>query len=155
MKRVFKILVFVLVIAFIAIQFFQPEKNQAEISTSDFFAQIHNIPADLKETLDYSCYDCHSNNTRYPWYSRIAPLSWMISEHVIEGKAELNFSEWGDLAKRKKISALNDICEVVEDKEMPLESYLKMHKDAALSDEQIKALCIWVETETERLINEE
>ena len=73
---------------------------------------------------------------------------------MVAGKKELNFSEWGTLTQRKKIGLLHDICEVIEDNSMPLESYLKLHSDAELTENQIEAICNWVELEKERLINE-
>jgi len=154
MRKLLRTLLFVLILAFIVLQFFQPEKNQGEATENDFFAQVDNVPSEIEERLLYCCYDCHSNYTKYPWYGKIAPMSFMLNNHVITGKEELNFSEWGTLSKRKQIGTFHDICDAISDKSMPLKSYLKMHRDAELSDEQIDMICDWVETETETILSE-
>lgn len=129
----------------VIIQFFQPEKNYQEITSDDLFSQIE-VPENVGNLIKNSCYDCHSNQTNYPWYNRVAPVSWMIADHIKVGKDNLNFSTWGQLSKRKQIGALSEICEVCENHEMPLNSYLIIHKDAALSAEDIQQICDWTET---------
>ena len=147
-------LVLLMVLAsFLIIQFFRPEKNLGEIETAEDFIQVTGIPDTLARVLMNSCYDCHSNRTRYPWYNNIAPVSWYLNAHVVEGKAHLNFSSWALLEKRKKISQLNDICSEVEDHTMPLKSYLFIHGSAALSEDEINAICDWADSEAMRLMD--
>jgi hypothetical protein len=154
MKKTSRTFLLVIIVAFVGIQFFQPPKNTSSVTESDIFVQLQDIPAEIKEVFTSSCYDCHSNNTNYPWYGRIAPVSWMLNKHIIAGKEELNFSEFGNLSTRKKIGALTDVCDVITDGSMPLESYLKLHKDAVLSQEQIDIICGWIDVETARFLEQ-
>jgi len=102
--------------------------------------------------LNKACYDCHSNQVNYPWYSKIAPISWMIIHHINEGREKVNFSEWNQLSKRKKIKFLNEIAEVVEKKEMPLSSYTLIHRDAILTDTEISAISDWTTKLTDEML---
>ena len=95
---------------------------------------VNNVPATVEKSLRVSCYDCHSNNTDYPWYSKIQPFAWYLEHHIKEGKAELNFNEWGNLSDRRKNSKLRSIINQIEDGEMPLDSYTLIHRDAILSE---------------------
>ena len=118
----------------------------------DLMANVE-TPNAVKEILVRSCYDCHSNQTNYPWYSYVAPVSWLVAKDTREGRDELNFSTWGDLSKRKKIRTLNDIAEEVEEKEMPLEIYTVVHRDAKLSSEQIEAITAWTKSSVDKIMN--
>ena len=144
MRRFFRIVALIVVVAFIAIQFFQPEKNNGKITATHIF-NTENIPENIKILLRNSCLDCHSDQTNYLWYHNIAPVSWMVNKHIVAGKKELNLSDWGKLETIDKISALGDIYDETERKKMPLKKYTFIHKDAKLSDEQIKTLCNWAE----------
>jgi hypothetical protein len=103
--------------------------------------------------LSRSCADCHSNRTNYPWYSKIAPASWLLADHIDEGRKELNISVWNTYETRKKIRKLDSICEEVQDGEMPLPSYLWIHWDAAMKPGDAATLCNWANGEKERLQN--
>jgi len=92
-----------------------------------------------------ACYDCHSNNTDYPWYGGIAPVSWWISYQVDQGKHDLNFSEWGSFSENKRSHNINKMIEIMEEKAMPVESYIQTHSKAKLSDEQNDQLIAWLE----------
>jgi hypothetical protein len=98
-----------------------------------------------------SCYDCHSSQTNHPWYSKVAPFSWLLARHITEGREHLNFSEWEDYNTRKKIGLLEDIKDEVEAGNMPLDSYLIIHRDAKLDQDAIQAIVEWVEESTEML----
>jgi len=152
-KIVFSLLIFI-ALFIIIIQFFQPPRNDQSITGDDFFMQYQEAPAYVIEILNKSCYDCHSDQTKYPWYSRVAPVSWLLNKHVIQGKEELSFSKWGSLTIRKKLSAFNEICEVITDESMPMSSYLKLHKDAVISDHDREMICKWIEAESEKLFLE-
>ena len=102
-------------------------------------------PAEVKEILTNSCYDCHSNKTKWPWYSRVAPVSWWVVDHVNEGREELNFSNWGALDPEEQGEMLEEIVEEVEEKKMPLPSYTLGHPQAALSTQEVKVLRNWVQ----------
>jgi hypothetical protein len=100
-------------------------------------------PADVKEVLQRSCYDCHSNETRWPWYSRIAPFSWLVAHDVEEGREHLNFSEWDQLSAEDQIEAMEEAWEEVEEGEMPLWFYLPMHPEARISAADRAVLRRW------------
>ena len=121
--------------AFIVIQFFPTTLNERDtVPQSDFMVE-NQVPATIKNRLQVSCYDCHSNNTDYPWYSKIQPSAWYLEDHIQEGKDELNFNEWATYSDRRKNSKLRSIISQIEEDKMPLDSYILIHRDAILSDE--------------------
>ena len=152
MPRVIRIALIFLLIVFIVIQFFQPEKNRSENNSNHIF-KTEQIPANISTILTNACLDCHSNNTNYKLYHKPAPVSWMISKHIVKGKEELNFSEWGEFDVFDKIGTLEEICTETKRKTMPLKSYTAIHRKAKLSDEQIAELCAWSEKLSKDLLN--
>ena len=138
----------------VLIQFFQPEKNMRPVDPAEDLLMVAEVPEHLAELIKSSCYDCHSNQTVYPWYSKIAPVSWYLQKHIIKGKEDLNASEYGSLDKADKIELLVDLCEVVEAGTMPLISFTLIHKEAKLSQEDIEALCTWSEEEALKVMRE-
>jgi hypothetical protein len=100
-------------------------------------------PTNVAGVLKISCYDCHSNNTRYPWYANIQPMGWLLADHIKDGKAELNFEEFGSYSKRRQLSKLKSIAGSVKDGSMPLASYTWMHRDAKLSAEKRALIIDW------------
>ena len=120
--------------ALIVIQFFPITLNESDTVPQSDFMKVNQVPATIKNRLQVSCYDCHSNNTEYPWYSKIQPSAWYLEHHIKEGKSELNFNEWGNLSDRRKNSKLRSIINQIEDGEMPLDSYTLIHRDAILSE---------------------
>ncbi len=132
-----KIIAAVLIIAFIGIQFIPVERSNPTV-TGEIDA-----PAPVKEILMRSCYDCHSNETVWPWYSYIAPMSWLLASDVEEGRAELNFSEWKSYDEKKNLKKLKEMREEVEEGEMPQWYYLIMHRNAELSEADKSALYDW------------
>jgi Haem-binding domain len=144
MKKFFKRFLLLLLLAFIVIQFFRPAKNKSEgISANDITVK-YAVPDDVKAILKTSCYDCHSNNTNYPWYNNIQPVAWWLDDHVKEGKKELNFSEFGSYRIGRQYRKLEEINKEVKDNEMPLESYTLIHGDAKLNQQQKLAVANWV-----------
>lgn len=135
MKTV-KIILLILLVAFVGIQFIPTERNQTDIVPVTDFMLVNNVPNNIKNNLQVSCYDCHSNNTKYPWYNKIQPVAWFLEEHIKDGKKELNFNEWESLSNRRKASKLRSIIKQIESGEMPLNSYTLIHKDAKLSSEE-------------------
>ncbi len=103
-------------------------------------------PSEIDVILKNSCYDCHSNETKWPWYSRIAPGSFLITRDVVEGRKHLNFSDFADLDAFDSTDIADEIIEVLEEGEMPILPYLLLHPGASLSDSQITALSEWAET---------
>jgi len=146
MKRIGRISIYVLLGSFIFIQFFSVDKNSSEeVSPHDFLLVNKHLPDPLKETFRTSCYDCHSDHTNYPWYAHIAPFSWLIGQHIKNGKSHVNFSAYDTLSPRKKIALLDKICEVIGDSSMPPANYLMLHQDAALDFDDITAICDWAD----------
>ena len=138
-------------VAFVAIQFVRPAKQTAaDLNTSqDLFAQ-HSPPEHVRQTLTNACYDCHSNQTRYPWYAKIQPAAWFLEQHVEEGKHALNFSEFGKLSVKRARKKLENCIDAVSEHEMPLASYTLIHHDARLTETQIKDFVAWAEEEIRR-----
>lgn len=126
-----------LLVAFVAIQFFGEERTNPPV-TSEIQA-----PEDVQAILRRSCYDCHSNQTRWPWYSRVAPASWYVVDHVNHARSDLNFSEWPTFDLEEQEHLLEEIGEEVEEGGMPLKSYLLIHRDARLSDQERVRLLEW------------
>ncbi len=121
--------------ALIVIQFFPITLNESDTVPQSDFMKVNQVPATIKNRLQVSCYDCHSNNTNYPWYSKIQPAAWYLDDHIQEGKDELNFNEWATYSDRRKNSKLRSIISQIEEDKMPLDSYILIHRDAILSDE--------------------
>lgn len=142
MKIVKKILLVLLVI-FIVAQFFGPEKNDGDVASIEPFLKETMPPEDVKVILKETCYDCHSSFTQYPWYNNITPVNYWMAEHVEDGKKHLDFSKWADYSVKKKDHKLEELIEMVEEKEMPLESYTWIHSEARLTDEQIESVNNW------------
>ena len=147
MKKIFRNILIVLFVVFLTMQFFQPEKNLGVRKTGMDLFSVISVDDSIKTLLETSCFDCHSNRTNYPWYGQISPVSVFLNKHVTEGKKELNFSEWEDYSDKDKISKLVDIYDEVEGGDMPLESYLKIHKDARLSEHEREMVMSWAEKE--------
>ena len=143
-RRIYLVLI---VAALILMQLIRPEKNLGEPDTETDFIGVSQVSDTLASIFLNSCYDCHSNHTKYPWYSNVAPFSWYLNRHIEEGKAHLNFSSWGDMDKAKKITQLDQICEEITDGAMPLNSYLLIHRSSKLSVQDVRAICEWVESE--------
>ena len=144
MRRKKKILQ-VLLIVFIAIQFIQPARNVSGQRLSTDLTKTVAVPDKVLGILQKSCYDCHSNNTKYPWYAGIQPAAWLMASHIKEGKANLNFSEFGAYSNRKQQSKLQAIANSIKDKTMPLWSYSMIHKDAVLSQQNKALLLDWIQ----------
>ncbi|NDV43987.1 heme-binding domain-containing protein [Flagellimonas sediminis] len=144
MKIVKKIAIALLVVL-IGMQFFRPEKNQAEGDyVAAFVAETQPSP-EVQGILKSACYDCHSANTNYPWYSNVAPISYWLADHIEEGKEHLNFSDWTNYTDKKKDHKLEELVEEVKEGEMPLNEYTWTHADARLTQEQITALLTWAQ----------
>ncbi len=120
MKAWFKRIALVLLVALIAIQFYQPARNSGNTSLSKTFDKQYSVPHSMATILQQSCYDCHSNKTTYPWYANLQPIRFFMDGHIKEAKQELNFDEWSSYSGRKQASKLNRIVKQVENGDMPL-----------------------------------
>ncbi len=121
---------------FIIMQFFRIDKTNPPVNQSLDFIEIHQPSKEIATMLKDACYDCHSHEVKYPWYTNIAPVSWWVKGHIDNGIAELNFSEWGNYKEGKAHHKLEESYEKVEKKEMPLTPYLIAHSEARLTEEQ-------------------
>ena len=131
------------VLLLVAMQFYSPTKNISPGNHTMIFTEETNPSPELREVFKTSCYDCHSNNTAYPWYNNIAPFSYWIADHVKEGKQHLNFSKWDTYSIDKKDRLLEEIEEVVVNGEMPLNVYTYLHDDAELSESEVNDIVEW------------
>jgi len=132
-----------LAVIVIGIQFFQPLRNQSNEVTASHIEKVYVVPQNVKAILVQSCYDCHSNNTSYPWYSRIQPGAWYMAEHIKNGKEELNFSDFGEYSARRQRNKFRAMAGQVKDGEMPLSSYTLIHRNAVLSNDDRQVLLEW------------
>jgi len=150
-KKLLKILVIVIVAGVVVIQFFQIDRTNPPIFESETLEAAVSVPADISQIIGRSCNDCHSHKTIYPLYSHLQPSGWFLRDHVDDGRRHLNLSLFNTYDARKKVKKLEEICEQVESKEMPLPSYLWLHGDAVLSQSDAKALCDWANGEIAKL----
>ncbi|RLD29466.1 MAG: cytochrome C [Bacteroidetes bacterium] len=141
--KILKKILLLLLIVFIIAQFFSPEKNEDNTASIVPFFENTNPPEEVNLILKQNCFDCHSNFTRYPWYSSITPVNYWMAGHIDHAKEELNFSNWNAYTIKKKDHKLDELIEMVEEKEMPLPSYTWMHGEANLTDTQIESVITW------------
>ena len=124
----------------LVIQVIPVERNVSTVPAGQSFEKTEKVPANVAAILKVSCYDCHSNNTRYPWYSELQPGAWFMARHIKKGKEELNFDEFNNYSKRRKKAKIKSIISQIEKDEMPLKSYRMMHGNARLSADEKKEL---------------
>jgi hypothetical protein len=146
MKAYKKIGVLIIIIL-VVMQFIQPTKNISDggLGENDI-SVVYAIPADLHNVFVTKCYDCHSNNTKYPWYFNIQPIGWWLAAHVHDGKEHLNFSEFKNYKPEKAHHKLEEIWEVTEDKSMPLKAYTLFHENSELTEADQKAIYNWLDS---------
>ncbi len=140
LKRVFQLLL----IAFVVVQFFPIKKNKAEGLSANDITTKYNVPENVLSIFKTSCYDCHSNNTVYPWYSTIQPVAWWLDDHIKEGKKELNFSEFAAYRIGRQYKKLDEINKQIKEGEMPLSSYTLIHTNAKMDESQKLIIANWV-----------
>jgi hypothetical protein len=141
------IIFFSVLVIFVLIQFYLPSKNQS--ISQDFpndITRLYTIPADIQIILRNACYDCHSNNSRYPWYVNIQPVGWFMAGHIKDGKEELNFNEYGTYSSKRQRNKLKRMKEQVMEDKMPLSSYTLMHTDARLTTNQKQLISNWIDS---------
>ena len=141
LKRILLILIIILV----AIQFIKPQKNIHPEAQTEDISTLYSVPADVDTILARACNDCHSNNTRYPWYNNVQPLTWFLNNHVNDGKEELNFNEFATYRLSKQYHKLEEVKEQIDKDEMPLSSYTLIHTDAKLTAADKDILINWSE----------
>jgi len=139
-------IIFILLIILVVIQFIRPGKNISATKAANDITAYFPVPDKTLTILKRSCYDCHGNNTIYPWYFNIQPVGWWMQQHVNDGKHELNFSEFGSYTAKKQVHTLGGIIGQVKKDQMPLDSYLWIHKDAKLNDAEKNILVSWADS---------
>lgn len=141
--KLFKKILIILIVIFAIAQFFRPEKNVGDMASIDYFYSETNPPAEVKRILEVSCNDCHSDVTKYPWYNTMTPVNYWLAGHINDGKKHFNMSKWEGNSIKRKDHKFEELIEMVETKEMPLESYTWTHTDAKLTNAQIASLIDW------------
>lgn len=125
------------------IQLFQIDKTNPPVRLEEDFIQLKQPPAHIETLLRTACYDCHSHETEYPWYTSVAPISWWIRHHIDEGREHLNFSTWAQYDADRQDHKLEECEEETREGEMPLSSYTWVHSEAKLTDQQRRELADW------------
>ncbi|PHS68332.1 MAG: cytochrome C [Flavobacterium sp.] len=141
MKKIIKYILIVLIVIFVVIQFIRPDKNEGGYESLAAFKTETKIPKEVFQIMKTNCFDCHSNQTVYPWYAEISPVSLWLEDHINHGKEELNFSEWGSYSLKRKDHKLEELTEEVDEGEMPLDSFTWIH--GKLSEKDQKILLDW------------
>lgn len=123
---------------FAIIQFIPIDRTNKPIDKKQNFVDVLQTPESIKQTLKNACYDCHSNEVKYPKYAYVAPISWSVKQHINKGRRNVNFSEWSSYNREQKEHIIDEVIETTESKEMPLKGYIPMHPEANLTDAQRK-----------------
>lgn len=142
----FKKIMLLLLACFIIIQFIHPKKNKADGAQPNYIGAKYAVPADVKLILEKACNDCHSNNTRYPWYATIQPLHWWLDKHIVDGKKHVNYDEYTNKSAWYQMHKMEETIEMVKEGEMPLKSYTIVHKDAKLTMEEKVKITGWAQS---------
>jgi|SRR5689334_5111242 len=141
----FKKILLVLLVLLIIIQFIHPARNISNGEKPNNISHAFSMPDEVKTILDKACMDCHSDNTRYRWYFKIQPVDWWLTNHINEGKRELNFDEYTNKPLRYQYHKMESTVDQLKKGEMPLNSYLWVHKDAILTEQEKKTLIDWAQ----------
>lgn len=142
-------------IIFIIIQFIQPDRKNPPVDPSATMDAALNMPDDVQAILQRACADCHSNTTKWPFYSYIAPASWLVSYDVMEGRKHFNMSEWEKYRFSKKANILGGIASEVKEKEMPMPKYILLHPEADLTDAERDIVIKWTQTEASKMMGDD
>jgi hypothetical protein len=145
MKKVFKTIGWLLLVAFIIVQFFRPQKNVETGVAANHISTKYEIPSDVNVILEKACNDCHTNNSKYPWYFNIQPVGIWMNKHIVDGKKHLNLSEYTNKRLRYQYHKMEEVIEMVKEGEMPLDSYTWTHNDAELTQEEKTKITSWAQ----------
>ena len=146
MKKLLKPAALPILVGAIGIQFVRPAKTNPPTDAKRSLSTQVEVPRDVAAVLDRACRDCHSNETTWPWYSNVAPVSWFVIDHVDHGRSHFNYSDWAKYEPREAVDLLKATCELARKGEMPLPSYLWMHGDARLAPAYVEKICAWTQT---------
>jgi Haem-binding domain len=131
------------ILVLLAIQLIPVDRHNPPAKASDSVYVREAMPANVRAILQRSCSDCHSNQTHWPWYSYVAPVSWVVSSDVHEARKQMNFSEWGTYSPKKRADRLEEFCEQLMNGNMPDRKYTFIHRRARLTQEERDAVCFW------------
>lgn len=154
MPKSLKIILLILLGLFIVIQLIPSDRPANEPADTFSFFRAYDVPQDVEKILRESCFDCHSQEVRYPWYSYVAPVSWLVSRDVRIGRANLDFSRWNELEKKEKIKLASEIGEEVDIESMPMPIYLVLHRNAVLDEGERQLILSWSEELAEKMFEE-
>lgn len=154
MRRILRTAILVLAAGLLGAQFYRPARENPPVDTAQALEAHATVPGPILDLLKRSCYDCHSSETRWPWYSHVAPTSWLVARDVRLGRGQLNFSTWGEYNPYDRADMLDEACKRVTTGEMPLPPYVMMHSRARLSAADVASLCAWTQAEAARLTSE-
>lgn len=143
--KIVKIISIVFVVVIVGIQFVPTSRNESDVIPETDIMTLYGVPERVGSIFKTSCFDCHSNNTNYPWYNKVQPASWFLEKHIKEGKDELNFNEFGTYSLRRQKSKLKSIGSQIADGEMPLSSYTMIHRESKLSESDKTIVIAWVD----------
>jgi hypothetical protein len=146
MKKFFRLSCVILPVALVLLQLWRPARNESAVAGPDDINVKHPVPARVLEVLHRACYDCHSNNTRYPWYAKVQPVRWWLESHIQDGKRHLDFSAFGSYSTKRAGKKLDEVIDEVEQHTMPLRSYTWVHTEARLTPEEIKLVAAWADS---------
>lgn len=141
--RLVRWVLIVFLVLFIGAQFVRPVRDNP--STPLAWSLAPKVTPEVASILDRACRDCHSNGTRWPWYTSVTPTNWLVANHVHHGREHFNYSGWASYDEDEQDKLLGKMCNLAQRRKMPLPSYLLVHRDATLSDAEIKTLCDWTE----------
>ena len=141
--KTWKYLAIAIALVLVAIQFVRPARTNPKTNPEATLAARVRVPANVGAVLDRSCRDCHSNETRWPWYSQVAPVSWFVIDHVDHGRSHFNYSNWARYSTDDAAKLLKESCELARKGAMPMPSYLWMHANARLTPADVDTLCAW------------
>ena len=143
MKPRFKTILLILVGVLVLSQLVPVDRSVPEVDPAQDFLTAVNAPAEMASLIKDACYDCHSYQTKYPWYAKVSPVSFWIQGHINGGREHLNFSEWTAYPAEKAAHKLEECYEEVEELHMPMKSYTWLHPEAKLSEAQVGAMAQW------------
>ena len=150
-KKIIKNILLFLLAALVVIQFFHPKPNKSKGDQPHYIGNVFSVPEEVRFILAKACFDCHSNNTRYPWYSNIQPVDWWMTGHINNGKKGLNFDEYTSRSLRYRYNKMKDLIDQIKHGDMPLNSYTWIHKDAILTQPEKDKLINWANANMDTL----
>ena len=153
MGKAIKWILIILVVGLVAAQFYPMTRTNPPFTAAQTIDNVLNVPPDVHATLTRACGDCHSNLTQWPWYSHVAPMSWLVIGHVNDGRQHINLSTWVHPGHEPQdsIDRIKKMCDEVQSGGMPLTSYTMIHWNSKLSADDVKRICEWSNSEQQRL----